>query len=739
MKKRLLILTVALLLVCLALASCGGDKKIEKLSLTGGLKYKYELNETPDFSKVTATVTYNDGTSEDLTADKLTFSTIDTSKSGKQQLTITYQDYTLTIEVEILGKSLDFSDIDEIGGTIMGTEYPAWYREAQAQRNWSKYQIKDSTYKVGDANPFEFRLQLDILNDADEEVDYTGAYTSISTVHLVNGTELSLAGSEYVTVDEAKNTFKFTAAAVGKTFKISTRPLYGVEVEDEADFTRSITVEIVSGYNVTDAKELNLLTNENNLSSFVGVTTPQSELAQEFINNQYGTGYYETYGANNLKGIVLHRNLSPTANDIPAKYLYTYPAGHAKAGEKAFHNGNFVVYNHKLTENNKSFGFYGNYFQINCRQMPDACDATVDEYGKSISNDKLFAFVVDGQVFNTEAKFAAFDHSQYTTLVENVSFFGNDASSNDEKVNEQRLLALAALNTRNNTTTLKNIAIECFNNSLIIQNDNQTVNLDNVFFNNAWQGQIYVWVHNGIQEDLPGDHDDVAPLPGHQPIRLNITNSTLTKSGGPVVMAQIETDDGVVEPINQNSALHVNVDAATVMWAYANGTEAWYTAVGMSGPASTLMALNEPIAGYGAYNETPSAFTTKDTKESAEPSKDAQANLIFLSMCPKDTFTIGGKLVYSSAREEVIYHFTEGEGSVITPDHVIPLLVSSEGGSAIYTNDLKDITNQSNILATGENCGKFFSGDYISVHTPMPDPNSGAIMSTGVLMEYFHS
>ena len=733
MKKRLLILTLALVLVCLALASCGGDKKIDKLTLTGGLKYKYELNDTPDLSKVTATVTYSDGTTEDLTADKLTFGTVDTTVAGKKNLTITYQDYTLTIEVEVLGKSLDFSDIDEVGGTIMGTELPAWYQTSQAQRLWDKFQIKDATYKVGDANPFEFRLQLNILDSNMEEVDYTGAYTSISTVHLVNGTELSLAGSEYVTVNEENNTFKFTAAAVGKIFKISTRPLYGVETEDEAAFTRSITVEVVSAYNVTNAKELNLLTNE--IDTFLGYSGENNQVtfAKNYINNQFGANYYETYGGHFLKGIVLHRNLNPTVNDIPAEYLYTYPAGHLMAGSKAFHNGNFVVYRHQMTDISPNFGFYGNYFQINCTQMPDACDETVTEYGKEISNDKLFAFNVDETIFNTEEKFSTYDHSKYTALVENLSLFGNDASTNDAGQNREHLLALAALNMAFNTTTLRNVAIEAFNNSIIAQNDNLTINMDKCYLNNAWQGHIYCWLNNSIQDDLPGDHYDVDPLPGHKQMFLNITNSTLTKCGGPVIMAQMETDDGVVEAYNKNSALHVTVDAATTMWAYAGGTEAWFQAVGMTGPAAMLMALNQPVAGWGTAVGSPSAFTTVNTPEGTVD--NAKANLIFLSMGTQDTFTIDGKTVYNGAGDLVNAHFTQGAGAMGAP-----LLISSNGGCAVNLGgaELYGIDASTSITETGENCAKFFSGDYISIHVPMPDPNSGAVMQTGVLMSYFH-
>jgi len=734
MKRKLLIISVALLLICALLASCSGDKEIEKLSLTGGMSYKCTQNQTPDFSKVTATATYNDGSTKDLTAADLTFSTIDTTTVGKKQLTITYEGFSITVEIEVEAATVDPSDINEIGHKIRGTELPDWILDSRAQAKLDKFKIQNATYKVGDANPFQLRLDLIILDQNMEMVSFASKYTSLSTVHLINGTTETLVGAEYVTVDEANNTFDFTAEAIGKTFRISTRPYYGVADEDVAAFTQSIVVEVVSGYNVTDAKELNLLTNY--ADTFLGHTTNQVEMVRTFINNQYGANYYETYGGHYLKGLVLHRNLTPTVADIPADFCYTYPTNHPQAGSKAFHNGNFNVYYHQMTSTSPNFTLHGNYFQINCRQMPDACDATVAEYGEDVSNDKLFAFVVDHEVFNTEQEFATYDHSQYTALIENVSFFGNDASTNDAGQNRDHMLALAALNTQYNTATIKNTAIEAFNNSVIVQDDNQTVNLDKVFFNNAWQGHIYVWVNNDIQEDLPGDHGNIAPLPGHQTIKINVTDSILTKCGGPVFMSQIETSNGLIEEYNKNGRVDIVVDANTEMWAYSNGTEAWFQAFNMTGPASSLMALNAPIAGYGQALSKPSYFTTTQTPEGTLD--QAKANLLFLSMSPKDTFTIDGQCVYNASATAVQQHFTAGFGQ-----YGAPLLESSAGGYATYIegtalNGTAFAQPPVDITATGENCNKFFSGDYLTIHVAVPDPTSGHTMQTGVLTEYFH-
>jgi hypothetical protein len=101
MKRKLLLLTITLLIFCTVLASCGGDKAINGINITGGLSYTLELGTTPDFSKVTADITYNDGTSVSVTAADLTFSSIDTSTAGVKKLTITYKDYSISVDVTV--------------------------------------------------------------------------------------------------------------------------------------------------------------------------------------------------------------------------------------------------------------------------------------------------------------------------------------------------------------------------------------------------------------------------------------------------------------------------------------------------------------------------------------------------------------------------------------------------------------------------------------------------------------
>ena len=69
MQKRL-IFTIILTLLAILLISCQGEKAVTSITITGGLKTEYNLNEKPDFSSVTALISYNDGTSEQVDATK---------------------------------------------------------------------------------------------------------------------------------------------------------------------------------------------------------------------------------------------------------------------------------------------------------------------------------------------------------------------------------------------------------------------------------------------------------------------------------------------------------------------------------------------------------------------------------------------------------------------------------------------------------------------------------------------
>ena len=101
MKRKLLLLTISLLLLATVFSACSGDKAITGLKITEGLEYTVEIGSTFDTSKVVAEVTYNDNSTVTVTAADLTFSAIDTSTAGKKPLTITYQDFSITVDITV--------------------------------------------------------------------------------------------------------------------------------------------------------------------------------------------------------------------------------------------------------------------------------------------------------------------------------------------------------------------------------------------------------------------------------------------------------------------------------------------------------------------------------------------------------------------------------------------------------------------------------------------------------------
>ena len=68
MNKKLLLLTVCLLLLSLVFSACG-DKEITGIEITEGLEREYSIGDTPDLSGVKAHITYNDGTREEAHPD----------------------------------------------------------------------------------------------------------------------------------------------------------------------------------------------------------------------------------------------------------------------------------------------------------------------------------------------------------------------------------------------------------------------------------------------------------------------------------------------------------------------------------------------------------------------------------------------------------------------------------------------------------------------------------------------
>ena len=121
MKRKFLILVIAILALALGLTSCDDGKTVSALTVVDGtLTTEYEIGATPDFSGVKAVVTYSDGTAETVTSDKLNIGTIDTSTEGVKKLSISFDGFG--IEVDITVKAAGGNEGGEEGGNEGGEE-----------------------------------------------------------------------------------------------------------------------------------------------------------------------------------------------------------------------------------------------------------------------------------------------------------------------------------------------------------------------------------------------------------------------------------------------------------------------------------------------------------------------------------------------------------------------------------------------------------------------------------------
>ena len=700
MKRKLLILLLAMLVLSMSLTSCGGNKEIISLKIVEGLSYEVTVGATPDYSKVKATVEYNDKTTKDLTGADLTFSTIDTSKAGTQKLTITYSDFSITVDITVKAAAQQPGDDEPY--SVEGATLPAALTKFLSKSFSDNFQDREAIYKVGDDNPFRFTLTLSTWDNVNNEPgDDITSYVSLSKVYLVTGTtEQLLTGTDlatYVTVDENNNTFDFTDAAVGKTFRIETRPADGVDETDAdtvAAVTKSLTVEVVDAYNVYSAKELNLITNAShaNIPDYGQTTKTQLEMVEEFLQNNNITR------PANMAGVVLHCDLTVTADDIPAGYLYSYTN---KAGEpaKGLYD-HFSIFYHVYNSASPSFGMYGNYFTVNTAMLPCVCEPPYA--GNSVDDDssssEVFAFdVTDEEIW---AKGLSYDHNDYRTRVENIFISSEDPNSNTEQEAAKSKLGLIGFKMYLHTSDFYNVIIEKHTLSICADSDNNTINIDKCYFFNSWNMHIYAWSNNYIMDELDLDNSDPSVYANYQPIVINIKNSTIAKCGGPAIIAD---PANTTDLRNKNSGAIITAENSTI-YSYVQGSEAWFNTYGVAQMATKLISMNQPFSSSAS-----ACGATANFAKEFQGYVGVRANLIYVNRGKNGSFTVKDTITIdqNDATAAAYVQATGGQA---------PVFQSSTGGTAFYN----DITFLSFTGDPGNPIGNpdpsLFTGNYLNIY-----------------------
>lgn len=548
-------------------------KGVKSVSI-GAITTNYEVGTPFSYAGINITVTYTDDSTETFNeanaeAAGFIFNTagISSSKVGSYDFTVTYKGVTSTA-VKIIYK--------EVGYVILGVSEPESITALATNKNY--YNNQGYGYVVGDDNPFRYSLVLSAYDFAGKKIT-VNRYVSKSLVYILEGggdtilneaTQRLLEGDElasYVSIDEANNSFDFTEAAIGKMFKIVTRPAYGLEPDEYDEFTRTHIFTVVDAYNVYEARQLHVMTNTDDINESTETAT-HLEWAQSML------GAYNDI-PEHINGVVLHNDIKIEPKDLPTEFFV--------GGDRTKNLNDYVsLYIRDLGKGD--FTIYGNYYTVFSYLVPSIPDS-----GENNSHAQVFRFV-------NSAESTTFDHKEYDLRIENLYILDNDPNAPLDESSVRSRLGLIGFKIARCDAVLDNVVAERYYITLIGEYDNTELTLNEVKLYNAWQNHIFLWSNT---DDLIDENDE--PAANHTPLKLNVINSKITTCGGPIILSQTVAAD---KPCGKNSGADVYIDNNTEISTYVTADSVWFNVMKATPYATKILTLNAVMPNSSSYVTT---------------------------------------------------------------------------------------------------------------------------------------
>ena len=717
----------------------------------GSIVTTVNVSNTPgdklDTSEASFVINFSDGTyiyaglKENLNPN-LYVGEVDITTEGTKYLVVRFLDKEVKFEIQV--KSYSTS------GKIYGASLPGALISRDSYKK--NFTVGDNVYVVGDDNPYYFYLDLLKLNGVDLELIDGKGTKYVVNIYLGSEAKASAlltgtARDQYVSVDYVNNAYQFTSDAVGKTFTIEIWPedesTYDV---DKSVLTRTHTVMIVDAYNVYDEKELNLITN---LDTDLNETGPGNISQVEAVNN-----FLSRHGITkvDIAGVVLHRNMTITTEHLPEEYLIDYIHPKTGVAEKGFYD-QIAIYNHQPTAENLNFTLWGNYYSVFSYSLPCIVPKGIANNTDDHSSSSLFKFNARTVFYNGSGiaeklgYTSMLDHrnEDFTATIVDTAFRDNDPNSNDQSASERHMRGLACLKVTLQDLDVLNTNIDAFYQSTVVDGDDATLTIDNSKLYNAWQGHIFVWNVNILQDDA-GGKDQRETYATYDPTRINITNSLVAKCGGPVILCQ---QDRKNEEFSYYSGTYVTADSKSKIESNVTGQEAWFVAVGQTAMAADIKALNGLITGFSAGYATSqdlinlatyvlgvpapqnASFTTTGKIQGVET---INMRMVVMGTMPGQAgnfigkLTIDGKVVLDTTAENT--RVKSYMNAIDTGFGAMPIFESSGGGVCYYNATTQNPAEMLQSLASDAHTSAFgpylpsatqpdvncFDGDYINVY-----------------------
>lgn len=624
------------------------------------------VNGTHDLSNLVLKVVYeNEEVVEIAKNDDMVITPIDTSKLGKQTLTIKYLDLTTTIDINVVAHEGDLYE-------FLGYEKPEFYTLYQNSSNPentgmqfdNEFAIGGKTYKVGDDNEFKFLPIITAINSEGDSVTVT-EYTSKVTVKE-NGEEIT--GEDLANIVNINNTtsmFDFTEAAIGHTYDITVQPVTIAEGATYSPIT--FKVEVVDAWNVYDVANLSRV--EDNAGT-----------ASAWAPKKAETGIDNT----KIKGIVLHNDLEIKRSDLPNAYFH--PAGTIQDGKDI--GGTLIDSRSFFTRDipaNETFSIYGNYFTIKTRNEGEDAVPVVEylTHDKNFGHAAMFSFGGDNN--------GSPQSQQGNVVLDSLSLKGN--GSREGGTNPHNHKGLIGILTSAHTTTIENCLTRAFTTHVIATeaevryagDENMSCTINNSKMIDSFQAMMLAWASRNN----------------------NINNSVMKDSGGPLVVA---THDNAEDGTHEYSNITVN---NSVMESIVGGEEAWFVKNKATSVISLFRALNGLIKMHGA-----DIITQNIGVDKIASFENALNQFNFLAVNMEDDNIFNTDPIESKTT------IKDAEGNILSQQDMTSAIISilrQAGITAGSVGGVDSSGNKNQAAAPVFECG----GTYVTLDILAEDPMSG--------------
>ena len=384
--------------------------------------------------------------------------------------------------------------------------------------------------------------------------------------------------------------------------------------DENSDLTNfpeiSYKLSVVEGYNITNAKELSIINNQDIYY------TSNAALKTSLDNFRTANNIPSTDIAN----VVIQNDIEIRKSDLPDYYVWQN-LSEAQGGPNSTDmvgtlKNQVIVFGHIPTVASPVFSIYGNYHKISLRNVSGDSDS--------------FPFVEETDDCKGAKPGAGVNVIPEAGLFGNT-YDGSDAESRGFKITINDMSAVGNQGVSTIATLDKGGVIFFKTHTDSFVND---VVVDSFFSGIVDEGG---WSHtdeNGVLKRLSADmvmkdsrmHNSFSAMVFvEHGSSLKIENSELLKAGGPLIISQLSTYDlsGKTEAqITERESNKVSVDADTKLENWVTGTGGWFQIY----QTSSYMSL------LGAFS---SLFETSLSKTLTRLDSDGQTkryNMIFLTM-----------------------------------------------------------------------------------------------------------